>query len=113
MHKNFHTPDWHYSDEENFEDLKERGLKALKKILSLSSLGHENVVVVTHGMFMKMLLAVMIMDKDLTSYEYSRIYGAFLTKNTGITMCDHAPVVLGERLHPWHITAWNDLAHLG
>ncbi len=110
MREKRHTLGWRHSDEENFEDLKKRGLDALDFILSL---GRENVLVVTHGLFMRMLIACVILGKEMTSHEYFKIMVSFDTKNTGITMCEYKPAIPNERDNPWHIVAWNDHAHLG
>lgn len=110
MRVNRHNPGWRHSDEENFEDSKKRGLAALNFILSLP---HENVLVVTHGLFLRMLVSCMIFGEEMTSHEYFKIMVSLETRNTGITMCENKPIVSYIRDNPWHIVAWNDHAHLG
>ena len=94
---------WHYSDEENWFDRKERALKFWKFIPSVK---HENIVVVTHEEFLQMLLAVMLFGEDLTVREHAILVSGFRHKNTGITVFE------GDKGH-WHLVTWNDHAHLG
>ncbi|MEK7614502.1 MAG: histidine phosphatase family protein [Patescibacteria group bacterium] len=108
--ENLFVPDWRHSDEENFDDFKKRGLTALDFILSLR---HENVLVVTHGLFLRMLVSCMILGEEMTSREYYKLRISLETRNTGVTLCEYKPVVPNERDNPWHVIAWNDHAHLG
>ncbi len=112
IYDNFHTPGWRHSGEENFEDLKDRALKALAYIDSLEV---ENVLLVTHGKFLRMLTACVIMGPELTSYEFFRFYMRLVTKNTGITKFTKKPMPSKKReSHAvWRLVAWNDHAHLG
>lgn len=108
VHKHFHNSSWHYSDEENFEDLKKRGLTLLEKMKQYK---HENILAVTHGIFMRMIIACMVFGGDLNSHEYLKILRSFLAENTGITICEYT---LNEFTNDyiWTIVAWNDHAHL-
>lgn len=49
MKERFHETDWRYSDEENFSDLKKRALKFLEYV---DTLPEENILLVTHGVFL-------------------------------------------------------------
>jgi probable phosphoglycerate mutase len=101
--ENFEQEDWHHSDEENFFDLKKRAVKALEFI---SSLQHENIVVVTHGNFLVMLLMVMGFRQNLTPKVYKDMRQFFVLKNTGITIVD-------EHEGQYFLITLNDFAHLG
>jgi broad specificity phosphatase PhoE len=99
----FYEADWHYSDEENFHDLKNRGLDALAFLLNRQG---DGIAVITHGKFMRILIALMIYGDDLSSQIFAPLFETFITSNTGITLCQHD----GAR---WYIHTWNDHAHLG
>jgi 2,3-bisphosphoglycerate-dependent phosphoglycerate mutase len=91
-----------HSDEENFFDLKDRGIQALKYVLNRQE---ETLVVVTHGIFLKMLMAVMAFGEDLEVDVYRAFNDFLYANNTGITKCTYD----GK----WLLVNWNDDAHLG
>lgn len=105
--EHFHVPGWRHSNEENFEDLHERGLQALA---FLSERPETNVAVITHGGFLRMLVALMLQGPKLSSQEFMRIMMCLVTRNTGITLCEWRP---DARYGPWKLITWNDHAHLG
>jgi broad specificity phosphatase PhoE len=105
--KHFHEPGWRFSDEENFEDLKERASKALEY---LSQRPEENILVVTHGYFMRIVMAYMLFGKTLTGEECVKCIRKFHMENTGITVLEHDKA---NEKTPWWLWIWNDHAHLG
>ncbi len=90
-------PDWHYSDEENYEDLKARGIKALAYI---DGLKEENILVATHGHFMRMMLALIVMGEDCTPKVYKNFLSSFYISNTGVTICQTYEGKLS--VHTWN-----------
>lgn len=98
-------PSWKYSDEESFAELRDRAQKALAFV---TASGFQSVAVVTHGAFLRLLIALMSEGDDLTHASYAHFLHFLKTRNTGITMADYDP----EHVH-WHLLAWNDHAHLG
>jgi broad specificity phosphatase PhoE len=108
INKNFYDPDFHYSDEENFEDMKKRAGEALAY---LESRPEENIIVVTHGWFLRYIIAYVVFGSELSSHEAFRFAGKFQTNNTGITVISSDPY--GDEASPWAIRTWNDHAHLG
>ena len=103
--KNFTIPETHYSDEENFEDLKERATKILDYLIQRPE---KNILVVTHGFILRTVMARMILGKDLTAEEGLRFIQTFHMENTGITVIGHDE----KRKNPWWLWVWNDHAHL-
>lgn len=91
-----------HSDEENFKDLSDRGLRALSY---LEQRTEKSLAVVTHGSYLHMLIALMIFNKDLTPDEFLKFENAFHMSNTGITKCTFD--------NSWLVLSWNDDAHLG
>lgn len=101
---------WHYSDEENFYDLRARANKALDFISKKES---EHLLVVTHGIFMRLLFGVILLKDEFNSAHYLRLRSVMQTTNTGITVFD---LLSPDAEHPdprWKLITWNDYAHLG
>ncbi|MFA6432367.1 MAG: histidine phosphatase family protein [Candidatus Paceibacterota bacterium] len=103
----FHLSGYRHSDEENFDELKERARKALEQIASCPE---DTVLVVTHGVFMKMMLAYALFDETLTGLECRRFMGRIGMDNTGLTVLQY---VGKDDERPWRLLVWNDHAHLG
>lgn len=105
--ENFHQPDFRFSDEENFSDLKIRSGLALDY---LAGLKEDKILVVTHGFFLRILLARITMGADLTAPECKHFVDACHMENTGITVFCYNPE---RKENPWFLWMWNDHAHLG
>ncbi len=97
--------DWRCEDAENGRELVDRAKAALQYLVSLPQ---DNVVVVTHGYFMRFLVAEMMFKGELHGEHFVNFLGTLITKNTGITICEHHPA----RTIPWKLLTWNDHAHL-
>jgi 2,3-bisphosphoglycerate-dependent phosphoglycerate mutase len=96
-------PDWHYADEENIHDLKNR---CLNIVALLKSLEYEHVVVVTHGITLRMIIACMMFPEDTIVNNFAAMLKFFHTTNTGITVCER------EKEYTFKLLTWNDYAHL-
>lgn len=109
MDKHFADPDWHYSDEENFFDLKERAIKAIRYLEQ-----HEcnRLLVVTHGNFLRTILGVMLRGEKYDPEDYVDIEGTFKLFNTSISVAEYESHWRHQGF-TWKIAAWNDQAHLG
>lgn len=106
IYDNYSVPGYHYSDEENFEDLRERANEAWTYLERRSE---ENIIVVTHGMFMRIMTACAVMGPDVAGVEGEMFVNKFHTANTGITIFKHDEQ---SRRTPWFLWVWNDQAHL-
>lgn len=95
--------DWHHSDEENFFDLLQRAKQALTFIESQEK---ENVVVVTHGYFLTVMIYVILFGNNFDSRAFRSFREHIVNSNTGLTVCEFT-----ER--KWKLLIWNDIAHLG
>ena len=102
----FTEPDFRYSDEENFSDLKKRADQALSY---LEKRPEDNILVVTHGTFMRVLLARVIFGPSLTSQECLRFIHAARMGNVGLTEFEYNTKQIDS---PWRLWTWNDQAHL-
>lgn len=94
-------PNWHYSDEENFEDLKKRGFKALE---FLESQNKENILVVSHGNFIALLVGLMMFGDDYPVKQSLKLKNFFRLSNTGVSICNFNE---GR----WTLECWNDTSH--
>jgi broad specificity phosphatase PhoE len=84
----YHADDLRYSDEENFEDLKKRASEALR---FLAKQPFHRMAVVTHGIFLKMLLSYMLHQEGLHNEAYVRLSFFNPADNGGITICEYTP----------------------
>ncbi|MFA7301661.1 MAG: histidine phosphatase family protein [Candidatus Shapirobacteria bacterium] len=94
-------PSWHYSDEENFEDLKNRGIQALD-FLKLQN--KENILVVSHGNFIALMIGLMMFGDDYPVKLSLKLKNFFRLSSTGVTTC----IWSGEK---WSLETWNDISH--
>ncbi len=99
-----HNPKWHYSDEENFYDFKERCQEFARYLLKRKE---KNIVVTTHGFVMRMLIGLMMFGDELVLEQYEHLLGFLELSNTGITIVEKTDA--GN----WKLVSWNDYAHLG
>lgn len=100
-------------DGENFNDVRDRAVKALEYLEARSE---SSIIVVSHGFFLRMLMAVIIFGKELTPDQLRQLSGATRTTNTGITVLSNEIVHgadIDADLPRWRIVVFNDHAHLG
>lgn len=94
-------PSWHYSDEENFEDLKSRGLRALEY---LQNLDLENVVVVSHGNFIALMAGLMLFGESYPIDISLRLKSFMRLNATGVSIFTYED-------DKWKLQCWNDTSH--
>ena len=102
--ENFGKPNARFADEENFEDVKDRALKALDFLTETPG----DDLVIGHGLFARGMLACAVFGPNLTGHECNAFSKAFRTRNTGITLFEYE----FGRVFPWRVHTWNDHAHL-
>lgn len=99
---------------ENFSDLRSRAISALKY---LEERPEDSILVVTHGFFLHMIAAVILLGESLKAHEFGKVGQSLWVDNTGLTVAEHHAEVL-ETVHQmkysgWVLRVWNDHAHLG
>ena len=106
IRERYGEPGWRLLDEENFDDHTARAKAAFAY---LENRPEENILVVTHGHFLRILIAHCIFDMQPTPQEIRKITNNLDSANTGITILRH------EEPHekPWRLWVFNDHAHLG
>ena len=103
IYKHAHDEKWHYSDEENFSDFKKRVKKA---ITFLENQTYEEFAVVTHSVFLRMLIGLLAFKEDMSPEILKDLGDFFKIHNTSITMLEYTNA-------EWKLLTWNDFAHLG
>ena len=103
--KELSDPQWKYSNEERYIDVRERAIKFLKKAETLSA-SHNNILLVSHAHVLKVLLSVILHGPDVSAKLFRDIFYVISLHNTGITVVEYD----GKQ---WHIVTFNDHAHLG
>lgn len=95
--KNFHNPEWKLSDDESFNDLKNRAGVVLKN-LSIK-FQNKQILIVSHGAIIKTLTAIAVFGENLTPEVFWKFWHNLWIKNTGIT-------VLEYRENKWTLVTW-------
>lgn len=99
----FHEDNLRYSDEENFIDLKNRAHKLLRFIKGQKE---ERIIMVTHGIFLKMVIASMLYGKKLTASQYNELSYFNPINNAGMTICLCIPHWFSKT--EWKLLTWNN-----
>ena len=101
---NFALGNWKYSDEETYNDLKDRASKVLKHLLDKHK--DQNVLCISHGTIIKMIIACAIFGENLTPEIFWNFRRHTWQENTGITRLEFTDK------YGWGLMTWNDTAHL-
>lgn len=104
MDKSYHKDDLRISDEENFTDLKERAKKLLEYIKGRPE---ERMIMVTHGIFLKMIAAYMTYGDNLTASQYNTLSYFNPVTNASMAICSYTHHWFKK--DEWKILVWNDL----
>lgn len=101
--KSVHDDNLRYSDEENFTDLKERAKKLLEYIKTRPE---ERIIMVTHGIFLKMVASYIIYGDELNAAAYNKISFFNPIDNAGMTICQY--ISHWFKKDEWKLLVWND-----
>jgi broad specificity phosphatase PhoE len=102
MDEHSNDPDWRYSDEENFHDLKKRASKFLEY---LETFKEQQIAVISHSVFIKMVILLIIAGDEITPTIFNRNYKGMKLATSGLTICSFKDDL-------WCLDTWNDQAHL-
>lgn len=105
MDKSFHDDNLRISDEENFVDLKERAKKLLKYIKRRRE---KRIIMITHGIFLKMVASYMLVGDKLTASEYNKLSIYNPVNNASMAIVSYTSHWFKK--DEWKILVWNDLA---
>ncbi|MEI6494786.1 MAG: histidine phosphatase family protein [bacterium] len=101
-------PVWHYSDEEKIPEIMARADKALTYLADLDC---ENLLVVTHGNFLRFLVPVALFGQKFDLATMKKWHEGTAIYNASFTVMEFKP---SEEDNPgkWRLITWNDHAHL-
>lgn len=95
-------------DGENYDDLVARADAALAY---LTQRPEHDLVVVTHGFFLRAMMARVLLGNTLTDKAFMIIKQRVLCENTGLTVFKYENT--WEGISTWKLWIYNDHAHLG
>ena len=101
----YHDDDFRYRDEENFMDLKKRARKCLRYLAWHGALRN---CVVTHHVFLKMLLSYMLYRENLHEKAYVKLSFFNTSDNGGISICEFHPWKFLSPTRGWEIISFNE-----
>ncbi len=105
MDQSFHDDNLRISDEENFADLKIRAERCLD---FLEHRGPHEICVVTHKIFLQVLLSYILLGKNLHAAEYAKLSFFNPADNAGITVCSYSPWRRYGKSRGWSIISYNE-----
>lgn len=105
--KNLCTPGKWTEDGENFDDLVARADKALA---FLNNKKEQSLVVVTHGYFLRTIVARVLLGDLLSGEAFKNLQRTAGMENTGITVLKYRDGF--EEKPAWRLWIYNDHAHL-
>lgn len=107
--KAFYT-DKQVEDGETFSEILQRA-KAARSYLEKRPESH--ILVVTHGFFLRMFIGDFIFGDLFIPSLVEPLDHGMTTRNTGLTVVKYDPNPKNEKHRTWHLSIWNDHAHLG
>jgi len=105
--KTLHTPGERVADGENFDDIVSRADEALSY---LETRPESSLTVVTHGYFLRTLIARTVLGDHLTGESLKHFQEHSSVSNTGITVMQYTDTREGDRA--WQLQTFNDHSHL-
>lgn len=99
--ENYGNPDWRCEDAENYEDVRQRAVSAIEL---LESKKDTDILVVTHGNFLRFMTSYLLVKKEITPEIWKYLGHTLLMTNTGITTFKHEDGL-------WQMITWNDHSH--
>ena len=101
------TPGMRVDDGENFDDITMRADNALS---FLERRKEKSLVVVTHGYFLRTIIARVLLGDSITSEQFKNFQSVARMENTGLTVIKYQSGF--EEKSAWRLWIYNDHAHL-
>jgi broad specificity phosphatase PhoE len=105
MDLSYHDDNYRFSDEENFADLKKRAQKCLNL---LARQGARETAVVTHHVFLKMLVAYLLYREHLHAADFVKLSFFNYSNNASITVCEFHPWKMFSPTMGWEVVSYNE-----
>ena len=100
--KNNFDPAWHYSDEENFFDIKKRAELFIEYV---SKSAYINILSVSHEYFIKMVIATILYGNQLSYEIFRNFFHSTSLNNASLTLCE-------KKQNAWKLIMLNDQQYL-
>jgi alpha-ribazole phosphatase len=91
-----------YKDGESFEEIVQRAKDALD---FLDKQPHKNITVITHGVFLRVICALVLLEDSITPENCFKMIMNLKTANTGVTVIEKSAE------NSWELITWNDHSH--
>lgn len=104
--KSLFTPGLRIEDGENYDDIVKRAELALDYLLNLPE---QTLVVVTHGYFLRTIIARVLLGNELNGDIFKRFQSLASMDNTGISVLQYADAF--EEDFCWRLLTYNDHSH--
>ncbi|CAN5288116.1 alpha-ribazole phosphatase [soil metagenome] len=104
INTNYYRGNWKYSDEETFEELRDRCQNILNHLLDKHE--NEEVLCISHGGVIRMVTAIAIFGDILTPQMFLKFWHHTWHENTGITKIGYT------EKYGIVLLTWNDTTHL-
>ena len=101
----YHEDEYRFSDEENFIDLKKRARKCLALLSHQST---RRTCVITHHVFLKILVAYLLYRENLHAADFAKLAFFNFSDNATITICDFHPWKRFSQTRGWKVVAFNE-----
>jgi len=101
----YHDDAYRFSDEENFADLKKRARRCLSL---LARQGARETAVVTHHVFLKMLVAYLLYRERLHAADFAKLSFFNYSDNASITICEFHPWKMWNATRGWEVVSYNE-----
>jgi 2,3-bisphosphoglycerate-dependent phosphoglycerate mutase len=106
-HESLYAPGMRVEDGENFDDIVARVDKALAYLVARPE---RTLLVVTHGYFLRAMLARILLGERLSGEAFRHFQRSAATENTGLTVLRHHAAL--DEPPRWQLWTYNDHAHL-
>ncbi len=114
--KSIHPDSARYSDEENFEEIKERAIGALHM---LQKHPQKRIVVVSHALFITVIAALVVVGESLTAAQLAKLAffnaekdSSIIVENTAVAELHYKCFSFTKNPAGWQLVSWNDTTHL-
>ena len=98
------SPELQFIHSESFGSLKKRIEEGQN---FLENISENYIVIVSHAIFLKSLIAYFMLEENLTEESLAKITGTLVAENTGVSK-----LVFNKEKSKWRIMFLNDLRHL-
>ncbi|HEU5005162.1 MAG TPA: histidine phosphatase family protein [Candidatus Saccharimonadales bacterium] len=105
--ESLYTPGMRVEDGENFDDIVKRADRVLQL---LKQRPEQRILVVTHGLFLRTLVARVLLGEILDGSSLRHFHNMTSMDNTALSALRYEPEF--EQDHAWRLWIYNDHAHL-